>query len=246
MGTVDLQSGNDVARSVFAGLPQRYDRLGALLSLGQDRRWRAELVRRAALARPGSVLDVATGPAGIAIAVARHTDAAVVGVDLNEPMLRAGVASVQRAALTPRVRLAVAQAERLPFRDETFDVVCFSYLLRYVDDPAATVAELSRCVRPGGLLVGLDFHVPPNWWWRAWWRLFTRLVLPAAGALTGGRPWYRVGRFLGPNIDGFYARNPRESLNAMWRDAGLDEPQWRLMSLGGGMVMSARKIAVEP
>jgi demethylmenaquinone methyltransferase/2-methoxy-6-polyprenyl-1,4-benzoquinol methylase len=191
------------------------------------------------------VLDVATGPAGIAIAVARHTDAAVVGVDLNEPMLRAGVASVQRAALTPRVRLAVAQAERLPFRDESFDVVCFSYLLRYVDDPAATVAELSRCVRPGGLLVGLDFHVPPRWWWRALWRLYTRIVLPAAGALTGGRPWYRVGRFLGPNIDGFYARFPRESLDAMWQKAGLDDPQWRLMSLGGGVVMSARKIAVE-
>ena len=240
-----LQSGNDVAREVFAGLPRRYDRLGALLSLGQDRRWRAELVRRAASAAPGSVLDVATGPAGIAIAVARRTDAAVVGVDLNEPMLRAGVASVRRAALTRRIRLAVAQAERLPFGDESFDVVCFSYLLRYVDDPAATVAELSRCVRPGGLLVGLDFYVPPRWWWRALWRLYTRLVLPTAGALTGGRPWYRVGRFLGPNIDGFYVRHPRESLEAMWKDAGLDDPHWRLMSLGGGVVMSARKIAVE-
>jgi len=245
MDLVDRQSGNDVARAVFAGLPHRYDRLGALLSLGQDRRWRAELVRRAALAAPGSVLDVATGPAGIAIAVARHTDAAVVGVDLNEPMLRAGVASVQRAALTGRVQLAVAQAERLPFRDESFDVVCFSYLLRYVDDPAATVAELSRCTRPGGLLVGLDFHVPPRWWWRALWRLYTRLVLPTAGALTGGRPWYRVGRFLGPNIDGFYAQHSRESLAAMWTKAGLDDPKWRLMSLGGGVVMSARKIAVE-
>ena len=238
--------GNDIAREVFAGLPARYDRLALLLSFGQDRRWRRVVVDRLAGTLSGPrILDVATGPAGVALAVAERTKRRVIGVDLNEPMLRAGVASVQRAALTGRVQLAVAQAERLPFRDESFDVVCFSYLLRYVDDPAATVAELSRCTRPGGLLVGLDFHVPPRWWWRALWRLYTRLVLPTAGALTGGRPWYRVGRFLGPNIDGFYAQHSRESLAAMWTKAGLDDPKWRLMSLGGGVVMSARKIAVE-
>ncbi len=244
--SVPARPGNEVARAVFAGLPDRYDRLAALLSLGQDRRWRRELVRRIATAGPQSVLDVATGPAGIAIAVTRSTGAAVVGVDLNEPMLREGLANVRRSDLTGRVRLAVAAGERLPFRDGAFDAVCFSYLLRYVDDPAATVSELTRCLRPGGVLGCLEFHVPPMWWWRWLWRLYTRVVLPSLGALTGGRAWYRVGRFLGPSIDGFYARLPIEAQAAMWHRAGLVDVEWRVMSLGGGVVMWGRRALSEP
>ena len=75
--------GEPVARTVFTGLPARYDRLAYLLSFGQDRRWRRAVVDHAAAASPGLVLDVATGPAGIALAVASRTGANVVGVDLN-------------------------------------------------------------------------------------------------------------------------------------------------------------------
>jgi len=73
--------GEPVARAVFAGLPARYDRLAYLLSLGQDRRWRRAVVARTAAGPPRLVLDVATGPAGIALAVAAATGADVVGVD---------------------------------------------------------------------------------------------------------------------------------------------------------------------
>ena len=88
--------GEPVARTVFTGLPARYDRLAYLLSFGQDRRWRRAVVDHAAAASPGLVLDVATGPAGIALAVASRTGANVVGVDLNEPMLRAGLPRIRR------------------------------------------------------------------------------------------------------------------------------------------------------
>ena len=158
--------GEPVARAVFVGLPARYDRLAYLLSMGQDRRWRRAVVRHTADGQPGLALDVATGPAGIALAVAGATGASVVGVDLNEPMLRAGVASVRKAGRQHQLGLALAHADRLPFADGSFDAVMFSYLLRYVDDPAATVAELARCLRPGGTLASLDFFVPPNPGWR--------------------------------------------------------------------------------
>src|ERR1700751_1657356 len=124
--------GGDVSRAVFADLPARYDRLAYLLSFGQDRRWRRAVVDHAAAASPGLVLDVATGPAGIALAVAARTGADVVGVDLNEPMLRAGLPRIRRAS--ERVRVAAGRADQLPFADATFDAVTFSYLLRYVDD----------------------------------------------------------------------------------------------------------------
>jgi demethylmenaquinone methyltransferase / 2-methoxy-6-polyprenyl-1,4-benzoquinol methylase len=244
--------GDAVVRSVFAGLPARYDRLAYLLSFGQDRRWRRAVVDRVArsarsarsvAAGPARVLDVATGPAGIALAVAARTSAQVVGVDLSEPMLRAGAANVRSSGFGPRMGLAMANASRLPFADESFDAVMFSYLLRYVDDPAATVAELARCLRPGGTLASLDFYVPPSPWWRASWWLYTRAALPVLGGLTGGPAWWRVGRFLGPSITGHYRRHPLEAHLAAWRAAGLDDVRARPMSLGGGLVMYGTKQA---
>jgi demethylmenaquinone methyltransferase / 2-methoxy-6-polyprenyl-1,4-benzoquinol methylase len=233
--------GDSVVRRVFAGLPARYDRLAYLLSFGQDRRWRAAVVDRVAAGAPRQVLDVATGPAGIALAVARRTGAQVAGVDLSEPMLRAGAANVRRSGRSGQLGLALAHADRLPFGDGTFDAVTFSYLLRYVDDPAATVAELARCLRPGGTLASLDFYVPPNAWWRACWLLYTRVALPVLGGLTGGPAWARVGRFLGPSISTHYRQHPLAGHVAAWQAAGLDDVQVRLMSLGGGLVMSGTK-----
>ncbi len=238
--------GNAVARRVFRGLPARYDRLAYLLSFGQDRRWRRAVVDAVAAGRPDRVLDVATGPAGVALALARRTGARVYGVDLTEDMLRQGASNVRAAGLADRVHLALARGEQLPFRDADLDAVAFSYLLRYVDDPAATVAELARCVRPGGVLAGLEFAVPPNRVWRGLWWLYTRLVLPAAGLLTGGPAWWRVGRFLGPSISGHYRRFPVEDHRRAWRDAGIVDVRVRRMSLGGGLVMSGRKAAGGP
>jgi demethylmenaquinone methyltransferase/2-methoxy-6-polyprenyl-1,4-benzoquinol methylase len=218
--------GEPVARSVFTGLPARYDRLAYLLSLGQDRRWRRAVTDHAAAAAPRLVLDVATGPAGVALAVAARTGADVVGVDLNEPMLRAGLGNVLRPGLRGRVRLAA---------------VTFSYLLRYVDEPAATIAEMARCLRPGGTMASLEFSVPPQPVWHGAWWCYTRLALPVLGAITGGRAWYQVGRFLGPSISAHYRRYPIDAHVAAWRAAGLTGVGVELMSLGGGLIMWGSK-----
>jgi demethylmenaquinone methyltransferase/2-methoxy-6-polyprenyl-1,4-benzoquinol methylase len=229
--------GNATARAVFTGLPARYDRLAWLLSFGQDRRWRRRVVDVTGGRRPERVLDVATGPAGVALAVAAESGASVVGVDLNLPMLRQGAANVRRAHRDAQVRLVAARAEQLPFADATFDAVSFSYLLRYVDDPAATLREMARCVRPGGTMASLEFYVPPRLCWRIAWRLYVAVVLPVAGLVTGGPPWWRVGRFLGPSIRSHYARYPLTWHVDAWRRAGFEEIGWRVMSLGGGLVM---------
>ena len=233
--------GEPVARAVFTDLPARYDRLAYLLSFGQDRRWRRAVVEHTAAGSPHRVLDVATGPAGVALAVAGRTGADVVGIDLNEPMLRAGVARTRRPGQRGQVRLAVARADDLPFADATFDAVTFSYLLRYVDDPAATIAEMARCLRPGGTLASLEFHVPPQRGWRMSWWLYTRLALPVLGGLTGGGAWYRVGRFLGPSISVHYRQHPLDEHIAAWQAAGLTEVGVSQMSLGGGLIMWGTK-----
>ena len=234
---------NEVARDLFDGLPDRYDLLAELLSFGQNRRWRAAMVDTVAAMdpQPRRVLDVATGTGGVALMLTERTGAAITGVDLTEPMLRRGRERITQRGKANRIRLVVGRAEQLPFPDATFDALTFTYLLRYVADPAATLRELARVVRPGGCVANLEFAVPANPVWRASWVAYTRVVLPAAGLLTGGPEWYRVGRFLGPSISGFYRRYPVGWLQDAWRAAGLVAIRSKPMSLGGGLVMWGRK-----
>ncbi len=142
---------------------------------------------------------------------------------------------------THRIRLVVGQGERLPFPDASFDALTVTYLFRYVEDPAATMRELARVVKPGGSIASLEFAVPSKRRWRASWLLYTRIVLPAAGYVTGGREWYRVGRFLGPNISAHYRRYPVSWTVRAWEAAGLEGVTTCAMSLGGGLVMWATK-----
>jgi len=228
---------NSFAQDLFTPLPGRYDRLAEILSFGQNGRWRRAMVDQVMRAPGQSVLDVASGTAGVAIQLARRTGARVVGVDLTEQMLRRGSANVTRARLGGRIGLVAGRAEQLPFPDASFDALTFTYLLRYVDDPQATLAELARVVRPGGRVASLEFCVPPSPWWHAAWWAYTRALLPLGGLLAGGREWYVVGRFLGPNISGHYRRYPVGWTAQAWRDAGFTDVGVKLMSLGGGLVM---------
>ena len=232
---------NRFAQQLFSGLPRRYDVLEELLSFRQNRRWRTAMVDAVVPDAPGRVLDVATGTAGVALVLADRTDAQVVGVDLTEEMLRIGQQRVEARGRGRRIALALARGEQLPFADGTFDALTFTYLLRYVADPSATIAELARVVRPGGTLASLEFGVPPRLLWRAAWRLHTRVVLPIGGFLGGGMAWARVGFFLGPSIEQHYRTYPVERHVAMWEAAGIEDVRLQRMSLGGGLVMSGRR-----
>jgi demethylmenaquinone methyltransferase/2-methoxy-6-polyprenyl-1,4-benzoquinol methylase len=232
---------NRVAQDLFDALPDRYDLLAEVLSFGQNRRWRRAMCDPVVATQPGLVLDVASGTAGVAIQLAERSPAHVIGIDLTEPMLRRGQANIARAALAARVSLTVGRAERLPFRDATFDGLTFTYLLRYVADPQATLEELVRVVKPGARVANLEFLVPANRFWRAWWWLYTRFVLPAGGWLTGGREWWGVGRFLGPSISNHYRAYPLRWHVDAWEKAGLVDVGVRTMSLGGGLVMWGTK-----
>ena len=223
------------ARKLFAPLGPTYDRYARLLSFGQDPRWRSFLASRIP-ADATRVLDVASGTAAVAIELARRTPAReVIGVDQSREMLDAGRARVSEAGLSERIDLREGRAESLPFGDAEFDALTFTYLLRYVDDPAATMRELARVVRPGGTIAMLEFGVPSGIW-RPLWELYVRVGLPGAGALVSPA-WREVGSFLGPSIRGFYERHPLDGLLELWRDAGLRDLHVRRLSLGGGVVV---------
>ncbi len=241
METREQDDPNRFAQRLFTPLPLRYDRLAEILSLGQDARWRRAMVDHVAPRRPDLVLDVATGPAGVALQLADRTGAQVVGVDLTLEMLRQGRRNVAEQGRADRVHLVAGRGEQLPFPDASFDALTFTYLLRYVADPRATLVELARVVKPGGAVASLEFLLPQSRFWRWWWWLYTRLVLPAGGYLVGGRAWFEVGRFLGPNISGHYRRYPVAWTVEAWHTAGFVDVGLRRMSLGGGLVMWGRR-----
>jgi demethylmenaquinone methyltransferase / 2-methoxy-6-polyprenyl-1,4-benzoquinol methylase len=222
------------ALDLFAGLPAAYDRVGAIMSFGQDPRWRAGMVA-AVDPRPGQrVLDVATGTGLVAFALAER-GCRVVGLDQSEQMLAGARQKLAgRAELSGRVSFVLGQAEQLPFGDGEFDALTFTYLLRYVDDVAATMAELARVVRPGGRIGMVEFGVPGRPGLRALWRAHTRLGLPVLGRIVSPA-WLDVAQFLGPNIEEFHLREP--DLAVRWREAGIERVRSRHMSFGAGLVM---------
>jgi demethylmenaquinone methyltransferase/2-methoxy-6-polyprenyl-1,4-benzoquinol methylase len=225
------------ALGLFSALPAQYDRAGAVMGFGQDGRWRAAMVS-AVQARPAErVLDVATGTGMVAAALVERYGCTVVGLDQSQQMLAAAQARRERdPRLAERLSLIAGEAERLPFEDVQFDHLTFTYLLRYVDDPAATMRELARVVRPGGRVASLEFGVPPRARLRALWSIYTRVGLPTVGALFS-REWAQTGRFLARSIPEYYTRFPLDAIHAMWLQAGIEDVQIRRMSFGAGVVM---------
>jgi demethylmenaquinone methyltransferase / 2-methoxy-6-polyprenyl-1,4-benzoquinol methylase len=222
---------------LFAGLPRRYDAAGAALSFGQDPRWRRAMVREVGASAQDRVLDVATGTGMVGIALVRRYGCSVVGLDQSPEMLAGARAKLDTdPELAARIELVRGEAERLPFDDRDFDHLTFTYLLRYVEDPAATLRELARVVKPGGRVASLEFMLPPNRVARSLWRLYTRAAMPVLGRLISP-DWQEVGRSLGPSITGLYERLPLERQLELWRDAGIGDVHTRVMSFGGGVVI---------
>jgi demethylmenaquinone methyltransferase / 2-methoxy-6-polyprenyl-1,4-benzoquinol methylase len=220
------------AVELFAPLGRTYDRYARLFSLGQDPRWRRFLVSRVQVGASDTVLDVATGTAAVAIELTRRTGCRVVGLDQSPEMLETGRRRVEAAGLEDRIELVAGFAERLPFEDASFDALTFAGLIRYVDDPGATMRELARVVRPGGTIAMFEFGLPRGLA-RGAWELYVRIGLPALGALVSPG-WRRAGSFLGPSIREFHRRY---DLVELWRNAGIADARTRRLSLGGGLVL---------
>ncbi len=229
------------ALELFAALPRHYDRVAAVLSFGQDPRWRRAMVAAVGASAGERVLDVATGTGLVAQALVRRYGCEVVGLDQSSQMLSAARARVARdPALAAHVSLVQGEAERLPFADEEFDHLTFTYLLRYVEDPGATMRELARVVKPGGRIASLEFAVPHRLGWRWAWSFYTHVGLPTLGRLVS-REWAHTGRFLAESIPDFYKRYPVARVVELWERAGIADVRVRPMSLGGGVVMWGTK-----
>ena len=179
----------DAVRGMFASIAPRYDRLNALLSMGQDRRWRKALVGQLPPLRPGDrLLDLCTGTGDVALALARKAggEVAVHASDFCEPMVVRAPAKAARAGVAPA--FLVSDALALPYPASRFRAVTVAFGLRNIQDPPAALREMARVLEPGGRLLILEFGKPGN-------PLFARVygwyffhVLPRVGRLFSGSP----------------------------------------------------------
>ncbi|MEE8452715.1 MAG: bifunctional demethylmenaquinone methyltransferase/2-methoxy-6-polyprenyl-1,4-benzoquinol methylase UbiE [Thermoguttaceae bacterium] len=226
--TVDKSS--DRVRRMFGQIARRYDFLNHLLSLGIDRRWRRKTVRLVPPEDEGPILDVCTGTADLALAYHRASGprVRVVGADFCHPMLKIGVDKCRRFGPDDRVSLLEADAQQLPFADDTFQIVCVAFGLRNVSDTDAGLREMARVCRRGGRVAVLEFSMPTVWPLGAIYRWYFRHVLP------------RLGQALARNRESAYNYLPAsvgqfpqaEALLDRMRAAGLDRLRYHPFTFG--------------
>src|SRR3989304_3940147 len=147
---------DETARHLFTGIAPNYDRPAEVLSLFQYSRWHRFLLSKLPPVDEARVLDMATGTGAVALKVARGTSAHVIGADVTRPMLARANTRAAREGLSRRLDLAECTAEAIPFVDGAFDAVIFTYLLRYVSDVPSTLRELTRVLKPGGVMLSLE------------------------------------------------------------------------------------------
>ena len=232
---------NHQARRLFDGIAAQYDWAPDLFSFFQYQRWRRYLVSRLPGEPDATVLALCTGTAGVAMQAARTHHCRVVGVDLSPKMLGRAQRNLSNNGLGGQVALVMGRAENLAFADNCFDAVCVTFLLRYVDDAESTMLEIIRVLKPGGRLLSLEFGVPPNPIARALWHIYTRAVLPMAGALVSPG-WRDVGGFLGPSISHLNQSYNEDNLRELWLRLGILDVQVKRLSLGGAVVVWGTKM----
>jgi demethylmenaquinone methyltransferase/2-methoxy-6-polyprenyl-1,4-benzoquinol methylase len=167
---------------MFGRIAPRYDLLNCLLSLRRDVAWRRLVAGRIAAADPGTVLDICAGTGDLALAL---PDGQAVGVDFCLPML--ALARAKAAGRRRRLPLVAADALRLPVSDGAVGAVTVAFGVRNFENLEAGLAELVRVLRPGGILLVLEFSKPrgPLAPLLTWW---TRTVPPRIGRLLSGDP----------------------------------------------------------
>ncbi|MDW7774520.1 MAG: class I SAM-dependent methyltransferase [Desulfobulbaceae bacterium] len=221
---------NNTAIRLFAPIADDYGIWSRFLSFGQDPRWRRTMISRLGLAPKSRILDVAAGT-GEVTRLLQQQGHEVVSLDQSREMLRQ---AAEKGAVA-----AIGRAEKLPFADNSFDALTFTYLLRYVEDPLPCMQELARVVRPGGSVGMVEFGRPGGLWGPLW-TFYTGTCLPLAGkCISPG--WERVGTFLRPSIDAFWQRFSGDVLVKIWEEAGFNGVSMTGMSLGGGILMTGRK-----
>lgn len=226
--TVDKRESR--VREMFASISPRYDFLNHLLSLNVDHYWRWRTTRRVPASGDGPVLDLCTGTGDLALAYSKRSggNVPIVGADFCREMLEIGAAKAMKRGANGHVQFVEADAQRLPFPNAHFRIVCVAFGLRNVTNTERGLAEMVRVTRPGGKVAILEFSMPRNRVFRGLYKFYFTRVLP------------RIGQALARNKSDAYNYLPAsvlefpdgEAMAEIMRRAGLHSPEWHPLTFG--------------
>jgi demethylmenaquinone methyltransferase/2-methoxy-6-polyprenyl-1,4-benzoquinol methylase len=215
-----LPSGSPSVGPMFDRIAPTYDLLNHLLSLGRDYAWRRRVTGQLAGSAPLYLLDLATGTGDLLISLLQRCPAVAkaTGLDISERMLELCREKLHARELAERVKLVCADASATPFPEGTFDVATMAFGIRNTVNAAATLAEIHRILKPGGMAMILEFSLPHNRVVRWCYLKYLRSVVPRIGAAVSGDK--HAYRYLDESIEGFHQP---EAFAALMQQAGFRE-----------------------
>jgi demethylmenaquinone methyltransferase / 2-methoxy-6-polyprenyl-1,4-benzoquinol methylase len=232
-------------REMFGEISPRYDFLNHFLSGGTDYYWRWRTVRRAAPQGDLPILDVCTGTGDLAVAYWRRGRGRirVVGADFTHEMLTlARQKTASLAAGAPPIEFVEADAQRLPFADDRFQIVSVAFGLRNVTQTLEGLKEMARVCAPGGRVVVLEFSMPTNALFGSAYRWYFRHVLPRIGQLVSGDKQSAY-KYLPDSVSEFPCG---ERLASMMESCGLERVTWTPLTFGIATLYVGTKISQQP
>ena len=235
----DTRGKTSQVRDMFDSIAPAYDFMNRAMTLGVDRTWRRKAVDVAAQDSPARVLDLATGTADLAIALAkRMPNTEITGADLSERMIEAGRVKVVRAGLGDRVTLQVADGLHLPMPDATFDCITIAYGIRNFASMLDGYREMWRVLRPGGRVVVLELSTPTNPVALGLYQIYTRTLIPTVGRILSHDR--RAYSYLPESVR---AVAQGDAMTALMTEAGFTNATFRRLTFGSCTIYTATKPA---
>lgn len=235
----DTRGKTSQVREMFDSIAPAYDFMNRAMTLGVDRSWRRKAVETAAQDSPVRILDLATGTADLAIALARRLPMAKVdGADLSERMIEAGQAKIEKAGLERQITLQVADGLHLPMADNTFDCVTIAYGIRNFASMLDGYREIRRVLRPGGRVVVLELSTPVNPVALGLYHIYTRtLILLVGRMLSHDRRAYS---YLPESVR---AVAQGSEMTSLMNEAGFHDATFNRLTFGACTIYTATKPA---
>ena len=186
MSNVKPYSDSDLTKKqqveqMFDNISGKYDLLNRILSMGIDVSWRKKVVKSVKKQNPKTILDIATGTGDLAIAMAKATDAKITGFDLSAGMLEVGKRKIAEENLQDRIEMIQGDAEKMPFADDSFDVITVAFGVRNFENLKKGLDDIYRVLKPGGKLIILEFSQPQAAPMKQLYSFYSRYILPRIG-----------------------------------------------------------------
>lgn len=212
---------------MFDNISHKYDFLNHFLSLGIDKGWRKKAINILKPLQPKQLLDVATGTGDFAIEALKLNPVKVTGVDISAGMLEMGQKKIVSRGLSEKIELLLGDSENLPFADHFFDAVTVAFGVRNFENLEKGLKEINRVLKPGGMIVVLEFSKPRKFPFKTLYNFYFKFVLPKVGRLiSNDKAAYT---YLPESVAAF--PDGEDFLNVL-RKVGFNQTQCRALTFG--------------